>query len=78
MSHRDLPASDLEAVLKAVSRNGSLVPSTLELTFASGTDLMPTLEFTVRDKGGAVLRGEARFQARETGEPVILRLVYKS
>ncbi|MDA5282541.1 hypothetical protein [Streptomyces sp. Isolate_45] len=76
--HRDLSASDAAAVFRAVSRNGAIAPSTLEVSSAAGTDKDRTLKFTLRTKDGALLAGEARLSTRESEQPVILRLVYGS
>ncbi|MFI1648640.1 hypothetical protein ACH4XT_17105 [Streptomyces avidinii] len=76
VSHRDLSTSDAGSVFRAVSRNGTVVPSTLAVSSASGTDKDRTLNFTLRTKDGALLKGEAKLYTRESGEPVILRLVY--
>ncbi|MFB0626829.1 hypothetical protein [Streptomyces sp. AB3(2024)] len=76
VNHRELSATDVGAVFRAVSRDGTIVPSTLVISSASGTDEDHVLGFTLRDKGGALLTGEAVFRTRESGDPVIVRFVY--
>lgn len=74
--HRELSKADTDTVLRAVSRNGLAIPSTLEITSASRADKDWTLGFKLKAKGGVLVTGQARFTTRDSSDPVILRLTY--
>ncbi|MFE3993532.1 hypothetical protein ACFXPW_17870 [Streptomyces goshikiensis] len=78
MHHRELSKADTDTVLRAVSRNGLAIPSTLEITSTSRTDKDRTLDFKLQAKGGVLVTGQARFTTRDSSDPVILRLTYNN
>lgn len=79
--YHGLPAADAEAVLTAVSRDGTVRPGSLAVSESSGTDRAWVVEFVVKvrtAKGDDWLEGRAEGYTGATGATVIRRLVYPS
>ncbi|WP_369201016.1 hypothetical protein [Streptomyces sp. PU-14G] len=77
VSHTDMSDSDVKAVLHAVSRAGSVLPTSISPVSTSGTNRGWTMFFSVTTKDGKHLKGQADGYSHPQNGTVIERFTYQ-
>ncbi|GGO98072.1 hypothetical protein [Wenjunlia tyrosinilytica] len=72
-----LTPAQTASMLEAVTRRGSVRPSSVAVSHASGRASGWTLDFVVRTSGGNWLEGRAAGSDRASGETVLSQLTYR-